>query len=49
MSMLSWWVSVLVCCLVAAGLLGAWVRNKPLGILVDNRGRYSLAHFQMVT
>lgn len=49
MSILGWWGICAGVLLVAAGLLGAWVRNKPLGILVDNRGRYSLAHFQMVT
>ena len=43
------WLFFAIVLFVLALLLGVWVRKQPSGILVDNRGRYSLAQFQMVT
>jgi hypothetical protein len=43
----AWAVSAAVLLLVAVGL-GATIREGPLGILIDSRGRYSLTQFQLV-
>lgn len=48
-TMNGWWVVSAIVLLLLVVFLGAKVRGQALGILVDNRGRFSLAQFQMVT
>jgi hypothetical protein len=43
----AWIVSAVIMTLVAL-VLGMIIHRGPLGILIDQRGRYSLTHFQLV-
>lgn len=48
----TWWVVSLVALIALAALIGRYAvkanGRTPLGILIDNRGRFSLTHFQTV-
>src|SRR5262245_19739176 len=43
-----WWIIAFVVLLILAGLIGKQTTQRYLGILIDDRGRYSLTHFQVV-
>jgi hypothetical protein len=45
--MLAMWIVSAVVMILLAGLLGQVVRKDRLGLLIDNRGRYSLTHLQV--
>ena len=44
----AWWSISFIVLLAFTFLIGWSVKGAVLGILIDNRGRYSLTHFQLV-
>jgi len=47
-SYLAWWILSLLVLLFIAAWVGRQTGQGNLGILIDERGRYSLTHFQLV-
>ncbi|OIQ97608.1 hypothetical protein GALL_203670 [mine drainage metagenome] len=42
------WALSFTCLVILTGCIGKWTKTSYLGILIDNRGRFSLTHLQIV-